>query len=117
MFNFKLHSKLITGLLFVFISQLSIAGNVNGTGFVKGIFNLTGSIGEDYAYIDAVFGSHTCTMSGSYMIAKFDGDSSDGKRIYTTLLSAKLTGRKVTVSLDDPTSLPAFCWIRWVQIH
>jgi len=105
------------------------AKQATGTGFVKSIYNGgTGapSVGNDWASIDATFTDTTLNCSiadGSYVLRIKDDDR--GKRQFTTLLSAQLTGRKVTVSLDDTyntntanNTVPTpSCYIRWVKIQ
>jgi len=79
-------------------------------------------IGLDWAYIDAsAFSPGTiCPTLGNtpYVILKIQDDER-GKRQFTTLLSAQLTGRMVQVSVDSSQredTPGSACLLRWVRI-
>ena len=101
-------------------ASLSVFAASTQNGLVGGIFtgdDTLPGIQDDWAYLldSPSSGCNTTTVDSENRTIIKIKDTERGKRQFTTLLSAQLTGRIVQVSLEENES--GLCYLRWVRIR
>jgi hypothetical protein len=99
--------KFLAALLFLIVSQTSIAGWLDTSGKVTGIVTYMGS--ETILVTLSSPGTHVAECSSKVTFAISSAMSTEGRsRMYAMLLSAQATGRNITVSYNEAGSCEAW---------
>ncbi len=118
------NTKNIAASLFISVGAVvapALASTGEVTGKVQKIRSHDISISSDIVTLSGVATAGTCGQHEGLALfyirdEDFGGNANRANRHYSTLLAAKISGKKVTIAYDDVGLKSPVCWIKYIDV-